>query len=467
MSKLFDRNWFTRLLFGLAVILLCTSATFAQDGDDDDDGGGGDDSGNDFLFNIVGGVLIDADGVLKSTTADLKKTAREELSKRVKGASSELDRKVELRMVSIKGIEAALQESVTDGKAIPEEVRFMGGLQRIQYVFLYPERNDIVLAGPGEGWMVSDEGTVVGETTGLPVIHLEDFLVALRHSRDAASGFGISCSIDPTQEGRVRFEQFMRRTRTFSPQAVEGIRQSLGAQQVTLTGIPKDSRFARVLVASDYQMKRLAMNLENSPLKELPSFLHIMKDKGMRPTNLMPRWWLATDYQPLGKSEDGLAWELRGQGVKCMTEDEIVTKTGEVEQTGRVNPVAQAWADNMNENYEALAAKMPIFGDLRNAMDLCVVAALIDKENMAEHVGLEAPMIFSKESQVKIGGWPTPKTIDTECSIMKSGRSWIITASGGVQVDSWSVAETTVTDAKVGEVRQQASANEPKGFAWN
>ena len=40
--------------------------------------------------------------------------------------------------------------------------RFLGGLQRIEYVLVYPDRQDIVLAGPGEGWMVDEMGTVVG-----------------------------------------------------------------------------------------------------------------------------------------------------------------------------------------------------------------------------------------------------------------------------------------------------------------
>ena len=42
---------------------------------------------------------------------------------------------------------------------------------------------------------------------------------------------------------------------------------------------------------------------------------------------MMPRWWLACDYEPLARSEDGLAWELRGNGVQAKTEDSLVGKT--------------------------------------------------------------------------------------------------------------------------------------------
>lgn len=450
---------FSSQLLAIAIVMVAATTASAQDG--------GGNNGNNFLFNVVGGVHINPDGVLSSTTDEFQRVAREEMKARFEKAPDALADKAEMRMVSLKGLQAALHEASESGEPLPEEVLFMAGIQRIQHVFLYPEQNDIVLAGPGEGWVFGADGSVVGETTGLPVIHLEDFLVAMRTSREASSGYGISCSIDPTPEGRQRLDNYLRGVRTFSPRAVDGIREALGEQQITLTGIPTDSRFARVLVAADYQMKRLAMDLEEAPINELPSFLDIMQSKRGRPSNMMPRWWLATDYEPLGRSEDGLAWELRGQGVKCMTEDEMITSTGEVKQTGRVNVFAQQWADSMNEKYMELAKAQPIFGDLRNIMDLAVVAALIDKERMLETVGLEAPAIFAKESQVQFGGWPAPKTVDTECSFIRSGREWIITASGGVQVDSWSVAENTVMDANVSVRREQADRGEQAGWYWN
>ena len=60
-----------------------------------------------------------------------------------------------MRMISLKGLEQAVKKGLKDGTpGLPEEVRYLAGLQRIEYVFLYPEQNDIVIAGPGEGWKV-------------------------------------------------------------------------------------------------------------------------------------------------------------------------------------------------------------------------------------------------------------------------------------------------------------------------
>ena len=55
------------------------------------------------------------------------------------------------------------------------------------------------------------------------------------------------------------------------------IEQTLGPQQITFSGVPATSHFARVLVAADYRMKRLAMGFEPSPVRGLPSFLQMMQ----------------------------------------------------------------------------------------------------------------------------------------------------------------------------------------------
>ena len=37
------------------------------------------------------------------------------------------------------------------------------------------------------------------------------------------------------------------------------MREAFGPQTIQLTGVPTDSRFARTMVAADYEMKRVAM----------------------------------------------------------------------------------------------------------------------------------------------------------------------------------------------------------------
>jgi hypothetical protein len=296
-------------------------------------------------------------------------------------------------------------------------------------------------------------------------MQLDDLLVALR-SATAARTEGITVSIDPTEEGMRSLEGYLSRVKTFSPTAVAGMAKALGPQQVSVTGVPADSHFTRVMLAADVHMKRIAMQLGPSPVKGLPSYLNIIKSSGGKAKNMTPRWWLACNYEPLGRSEDGLAWHLRGPGVKSMTEDEV-RADGKVAGSGTSSPAAQKWADLMTANYGELSEKQAAFGELRNLMDMCVVAALVQKEDLLGLAGLELPILMGKEGSLDISVWHSPKTIDTQCSYIQAGREWIITASGGVDIDSWSVVSRNEVEAKAGEIHGQAVAADKTVWWWN
>ena len=292
------------------------------------------------IQQAIGGVQIDAHGVLSRAPKQLRKTAAELIREQLAQVPDDFAGPTELRFVSLKEIESALREAIATGQPIDDNVRYLQGLQRIEYLLVYPERQDIVIAGRAEAWTVSALGEVVGATSGMPVMWLDDLLMALR-STEAARTVGISCSIDPTPQGRQSLERYLARQQRFHSSVARGMEEALGPQQITITGVPADSHFARVLVAADFQMKRFAMGLESAPIDGLPSFIQLIKQGRGRVDNLMPRWWMACDYEALGKTADGLGWQIRGRGVKVMTEDDIVHADGTTTGSGRANPVAE------------------------------------------------------------------------------------------------------------------------------
>jgi hypothetical protein len=243
------------------------------------------------------------------------------------------------------------------------------------------------------------------------------------------------------------------------------MKRALGPQQITLTGVPTDSHLARILVSSDYHMKRIGMNLEPSPVKALPSFIDMLKrdNSGDHPT---PRWWLECDYEPLGRSDDGLAFELRGRGVKCMAEDEIVDALGNASGKGSASGPAQRWADLMTAHSEELMAKEASFGELRNVMDMCVVAALLAKEQLLVKAGCELPMLWGPRSKLGVMALNVPKEVESLCSSVKRGDS-IIVMSGGVQIGSWQVADKIQTRPAVAQVHDKAKAGSANQVWWN
>lgn len=412
----------------------------------------------------IGGVLIDAHGVLIHPTQLDRQRFVEHMQQNLAVVPADLHDKTEMRKISLKGLCERLA-ALGKGEPIPDEIKYLGGLQRAAYIFVYPEQHDIVLAGPGEAWQVSPTGAVVGATTGKPVILLDDLIVALKASSSAREG--ISCSIDPTAEGRQSLRAYYKQFKRFSPNLLAGAEQAMGQQHITLKGVPGNSHFARILVASDYRMKRFAMHLEQAPVKGLPSYLDLVKKHRGRSMSKTPRWWLACNYEPIQRSQDALAWHIQGLGVKTMTEDQVVTGDGQVKQTGQANMIAQEWADMMTAAYEDLCRNDPVFGQLRNVMDLSILAAIIDREQLTEVAQCDLSYLYSEHSQQHVNKWSVPKTVDTSCSFIKSGRSFVITASGGVLLDPWYFATRTKLSTDVSKQRLDSAPSENKSWRWN
>jgi len=416
----------------------------------------------------VGGVTIRPDGVLRQLDVRDQAEIVKHFRANLKPVPAGLNLPVEIRKISLRGIDAALREVQMNNKQqLPDEVKYLAGIQRVQWIFVDPEKQDIVLAGPGEGWKVNEQGNVVGVTTGRPVILLEDLLVALRSTDSARSGEGISVSIEPTPEGRRSFEQFIGRFHTFNPQVIAGASEAMGPQRIILTGVPETSHFARVLVASDYHMKCMAMKLTESGVAGLPSYLDLLKQKRQKPTSSTPRWWMACNYDPLARSADKLAWQLRGPGVKVMTENDFVAADGTVRGTGKQDPVARDWAERMTKTYDELSRKNPVFGELRNLMDLCVVSAIIKKEGLTNLAGCQLPTLFANQCQAACDELNAAKTTATQCSFLRIGNNFVITASGGVDIDSWAVAAKSEVDEQVKETRAKAVAPARASWWWN
>lgn len=422
-------------------------------------------AGQTFARNAVGGVSIDAEGQLTSAPPEVKRQLRQEMMNALEKVPGDLATPVKMRKVSLRGLNAAIKASqANNGGKLPDAVKYMAGLQRIEYVFVDEANNDVILAGPAEGWTVDESGNMVGVTTGRPVLLLEDFIVAMRSTEEARRG-GITCSIDPTAEGRQNLDNYLASLTRMDASVKAGVERAMGAQVITITGVPKDSHFARVLVAADFRMKRIAMHLDPSPVRGLPSYLDMLPS-ARAVKNAMPRWWLACNYQPLAQSEDGLAWQLRGPGVKAMTEDEIIADDGSVAQTGKVSAIPQKWADAMTKNYEELSAEDKIFGELRNVMDMCVIAALLEKENLLTKADLELDMIKSPSSPVQLEKFATPDKVPTFFSAVKKGRQWVITASGGVDINSWAVADNTENVAGMDKLRTEQLASNTNDIWW-
>ena len=198
----------------------------------------------------VGGISIDADGLLNSAKLDdlgaLSRMRRQAMQKNSRRTERRRGACARFRCAGWKRPWKTAQRS---NKPVPDDDQVSRRPAAHQYVFVYPEQKDIVLVGPGEGWKVDAKGNVVGvdqrpagDVAGQPAGGAPDCA--------AAAKGGITCSIDPTAEGLQRMSQDhvgpraeRRQAKAFADAAAE----RLGMQQISLHGVPATSHFARVL----------------------------------------------------------------------------------------------------------------------------------------------------------------------------------------------------------------------------
>ncbi|MCG8652645.1 MAG: DUF1598 domain-containing protein [Pirellulales bacterium] len=425
--------------------------------------------GGGFGRRSVGGVMIDGAGVVRAATVAERRELANLLREATEPAAGEMAEPTEMRMISLKGLQEAITQSRQTGR-IPSDIEFLAGLQRIEYVFVDKEKNDIVIAGPAEPWKLREDGSVVGKVTGGSTMRLADLVVAFGSVESARNG-GISCSIEPTPEGHQRLQKLLRSVKLRPGQNPAGLeasmKQAFGPQMIHLHGIPTDSRYARTLVAADFEMKRVAMGLIPSPVDGLPSYLQMSRNS-RHGAGENPRWWMACNYEALTRSEDGLAWKLSGQGVKTMTEQDIVERDGTIKRGKRTDKLAQDWADKMNNSFYELSREIPVFADLQNIMDMTVVATLITQERLAQQAGLDLSVLNGQSSSsVELASYDVPRSVAPQCSFIRGRSGWVVTASGGVDVNAFEVVDSQKTDASVADSRTTALAGASNRWWWN
>ena len=112
----------------------------------------------------VGGVMVDADGVLRSATVDETRKLIEMRKQQLKQISGDMNVATPLRKVSLRRFQEEYKARKAAGQIphITQDMEYLSGLTRIRYIFVYPEEKDIVLVCPAEPMTVMKNGHMVG-----------------------------------------------------------------------------------------------------------------------------------------------------------------------------------------------------------------------------------------------------------------------------------------------------------------
>jgi hypothetical protein len=423
-----------------------------------------------FVFG-QGGIAVDADGVLKLKATDQSgQLTKQQIAAAKASLNTEAAKRSNLRCVSLNRLEQFIrdhQNTVTD------EARYLAGLLRVHYVFFYPESGDIVLAGPAEGWRTDSAGRVVGIQSGRPVIQLQDLCVALRSFPSGGEPMKlIGCSIDPTQEGLAAMQRFLRSHGSGAMPGdtqyiVQSLQTSLGLQTVTVNGVSPKTHFAQVMVEADYRMKLIGIGLERPPVK-LVSWV-ARATPGQVARNALVRWFFTPDYQCVRTSDDGLAMQLVGDGVKVVGEDELVANNGQRRDNGSGDHASQEFVASFTKVYSELADKSPVFAELRNLIDLSVVAAYLQHENLYVKSGLKMD-VLGDEKAISVEIFNAPKQVASAVNAIWRGHQLLTPIGGGVEINALMALAPEKRlpdkDDKVAKLRKQMKLELAKGRWW-
>jgi hypothetical protein len=437
------------------------------------------------------GVMVDAAGTMKlikatMPTADLadRRGIAPPIASAIGVTASAIASEVvsanphqssKLRYVSLPRLEREIGRRQDAHKPLDATMLTLAGLQRIQYIFVYPESGDLVLAGPAGDWKVAKFGRVVSADTGQPIERLDDLLVLFRRSQQAPDSY-FGCMINPRPEALAQVQDYLNKTssRPLEPSQrdkwIAKLREMLGKQDIEVFGVDPATRVARVMVEADYHMKLIGMGLAEGT-DGVDSYLDMVAASRKSAASMaVLRWWFALNYSAIRTSADGNSFELSGQGVRVESENEMLAAQGTRVHTGQSEPLNQKFADDFTAHFADLAKTYPIYGELRSIFDLAMVVALINSDHLADRASWKPTRLLDAD-KLRLPQGPIAKEVDTVANYrVANARTIIAGVSGGVMVAPADALakprEAASADALAAHSKAAPPADPESGIWW-
>ncbi|MDA1231953.1 MAG: DUF1598 domain-containing protein [Planctomycetota bacterium] len=453
----------------ILLLLLLQGAVLAQN--QGGGGGGGGAAGNGGGGNGnggVGGIRINADGLVEgSVTAAMN--ARE-FQKRLDGfaaksLSAELNQASELRKISLRDLDAEIDRVLKAGEPLPDSIRNLAGLTRIDFIFISTETSDVIVAGPAEGFAAQPDGRVVGTKSHRPVLCLDDLLVALRTSGGRAT-FG--CSFDPEPGRLAKTQQLLRQNTTANSaaHAERGFLQIgsvLGNWNVTVFGVPKSSHIAASFVESDYSLKRLTTGDENPQVKGFKSYFSVMRPNA----DSMRRWWFSPRYDVIETNQQQTAWHLTGPRLQVSAQDEIVDANGNRQDAPSTHVSLEKYAQQFTEKIPALAEKVAAIAQLQNLVDILVTAAVIERSRTKKLLDWQ-PIVLNDEHRLPLQEFGIPAETPSIVKVRMAGSRTVLgLIAGGVSVTPLKILADTKTSENADALALPVRTNHNSIWWWD
>lgn len=329
-----------------------------------------------------------------------------------------------MRSVSLPRLESALLARFAQGLPPTDEMLSVGGLQRIEYVAVYPEEGDVVLIGPAD---------TIADDRGL---HLSDLAVALHNALHGAGK--VTCAITPDQASLARTQAYLTETgkRPLKPgrrnQWLAGLREALGKQDVQFEDIEPDSHMALTLLAADYHMKLIGMGIK--PGGRVESYLDTVRlnEDGSPPEMAVLRWWFTLLPAAIETNTNKDVFRLPSQLLQVRSENEMLADQGKRVHTGESEPLNRDYAARFTRHFPSLTEHYPIYAQLHRSAELLVACSLLRDQRLCERVNWQPTFLVSQDPFL-VPPVVVPRQVDTVVNHRVLNEKTIIAGiSGGV-----------------------------------
>jgi hypothetical protein len=246
-----------------------------------------------------------------------------------------------------------------------------------------------------------------------------------------------------------------------------GMSEALGMAQAEVFGISSRTHFAQVLLEADYRMKLIGIGLEPKPV-EMVTFIEAIK---IPRQSVLQRWWFAPNYDCLRVTEDGMAFEIVGQGVQLDSQDKQITPDGRIlAMEGEPSAANLRYATSFTAKYETIADRVPVFADLRNMIDLAIAAAHMQHRDYFGAASWTMELLRD-ENQLSVQTCPEPRRVPCVVNAVWK-RNRLVAPAGGVTIEpaqAWQPAHLIKDqDGAVSQRRDNIRATIPDdGWWWN
>ena len=307
------------------------------------------------------------------------------------------------RAISLRVLQKIAKKCVSKQKC-PYNLLYLCGIKKVLGYVIDEKNKDIILIG------------IVDKTS--PPLYLDDFVVALRNAYfKYAKLIGYvyyysnpGCSIDPDSKVLKKLDKIGKKIYSYT--SLEEVQDFLKnwhkvchePQKVSVFGIPFDTHFAKVMVEADYYMKRIVDGSVNLKIKDFKSLTDIIFDiirkdiiQGKPPSvpiSFMNRFWFYPGEIKFHESK-GIAYITQVE-VRLLTEEQFLTRRGEIRGKGKANPLAEKFARSFTAKYSEIAKIKPIYAELEGLFRFVALAKLMKFKDVILESGLSLDYLLEE-----------------------------------------------------------------------